>query len=327
MDFSKIFIKRAKPTNIGGQAVIEGIIMRGLTKSALAVRLSSGDVYLKTTENKSLKSYQKLPFLRGIFALFSSLYIGTKAITDAVSILEKYDSEKEEAEPDFLTKFLNKHFSPETSMKIAMIFSIIISLVFTIFVFILLPTIVLDLLKSLDLHFIVLNLIEGFLRIGMFILYVYVISKLKDIKRVFQFHGAEHKTIHCFENGLELVPENCHPFYRLHPRCGTSFLMFVMVLSLILFSFMGWPNVVLRIVSRLLLLPVIASLSYEILRIAGKSDGKLVRILSVPGLYLQKLTTKEPEDEHLEVAIIAMKAILEDRPVGEGIYDEAKATL
>ena len=156
---------------------------------------------------------------------------------------------------------------------------------------------------------ILLNLFEGILRIAIFILYIVLIARMEEIKRVFQYHGAEHKTIHCYENGLELTPENAQQFYTLHPRCGTSFLVFVMVIALALFSFLGWPNLFWRIVSRLLLLPVIAGISYELLRWAGRSDNLIVKILSMPGLWLQKLTTNEPDESQLEVAIAAMKAV------------------
>ena len=150
-----------------------------------------------------------------------------------------------------------------------------------------------------------------------------LISKMEDIKRVFQYHGAEHKTIHCFEKGLELTPENAQEYYTLHPRCGTSFLVFVMVISLVLFSLLGWPNLFWRITSRLLLIPVVAGLSYEVLRWAGRSDNWLVKTLSIPGLYMQKLTTREPETDQLEVAIAAMKAVMvpAETPYFEGICD------
>lgn len=147
----------------------------------------------------------------------------------------------------------------------------------------------------------------------MFIVYIAVISLMKDIKEVFQYHGAEHKCIHAFENNKELTPENCQFFETLHPRCGTSFLMFVMVISLLLFSLLGWPNLLLRIISRLLLVPLIAGISYEILRYAGKSDSLLVKVLSIPGLLLQKITTKTPDNKQLEVAIAAVKAVLVPR--------------
>lgn len=173
-----------------------------------------------------------------------------------------------------------------------------------------LPTVVVDLVSRITTNEILLNLIEGIFRIVLFIVYIAIISKMEDIRRVFQFHGAEHKTIHCFENKLELIPENAKKFYTLHPRCGTSFLMFVMIISLVLFSLLGWPDLLMRITSRLLLIPVVAGLSYELLKWAGRSDNIIVKILSLPGLYLQKLTTKEPDEKQLEVAIVAMKAAL-----------------
>jgi uncharacterized protein YqhQ len=156
-----------------------------------------------------------------------------------------------------------------------------------------------------------LNLLEGLLRIVMFIIYVFLISRLEDIKRVFQYHGAEHKSIHCFENGLDLTVENCKTFSTIHPRCGTSFMMFVLVISLLLFSFLGWPNLIIRILSRLLFIPIIAGLSYELLRWAGKSSSGIVKIISYPGLLLQKLTTKEPDDMQMEVALTSLKAVLD----------------
>jgi uncharacterized protein YqhQ len=158
----------------------------------------------------------------------------------------------------------------------------------------------------------------------MFIVYIVVISRMEDIRRVFEYHGAEHKTIHCFENNLELTPANAQTFYTLHPRCGTSFLMFVMVISLVLFSLLGWPSLFWRILSRLLLIPVVAGISYELLKWAGRSDNIVVRILSMPGLYLQKLTTRPPDDQQLEVAIVSLKAVLvpSDTPYVEGICDK-----
>ena len=172
-----------------------------------------------------------------------------------------------------------------------------------------------------------LNLIEGVLRLFMFVLYIAAISRMKDIQRVFEYHGAEHKTIHCFENGLELKPENAREFYTLHPRCGTSFLMFVMVVSLVLFSLLGWPSLLWRILSRVLLMPVVAGVSYELLKWAGKSSNPVIELLSVPGLLLQKLTTREPDDAQVEIAMTAMKAVLkpDGEPEVEGICDpEAK---
>jgi uncharacterized protein YqhQ len=190
-------------------------------------------------------------------------------------------------------------------------------------VFVLLPTVIVNFLSGMIKSVIVLNLIEGFLRIAMFIGYIVLISNMKDIRRVFEYHGAEHKTIHCYENGLELTPENAKEFIRLHPRCGTSFLMFVMVISLILFSLLGWPNLIMRVVSRIILIPVVAAISFEILQWAGRSNNRFVELVSVPGLLLQKLTTREPDASQLEVAIVSMKAVLvpSETPVFEGITD------
>jgi uncharacterized protein YqhQ len=182
--------------------------------------------------------------------------------------------------------------------------------VFTIGVFIIAPTWIVDFFGIWVKNKIALNLIEGVFRILLFVLYTLLISRMKDIKTVFQFHGAEHQCIHCYEGGKELTPENCEDYETLHPRCGTSFLMFVMVIALLLFSLLGWPNLIIRITSRLVLVPVIAGLSYELLRWAGSADNRVVKILSVPGLLLQRITTLKPDRAQLAVAIAAMKAVL-----------------
>jgi uncharacterized protein YqhQ len=189
--------------------------------------------------------------------------------------------------------------------------SVVIALLFTIGVFIILPTWLVNIMRNFTDSALLLNIFEGVLRILLFIGYVWAISFMKDIKRVFQYHGAEHKTIHCFENGLPLTAANCREYPTLHPRCGTSFLMFVFIIAFLLHFMLGWPSLVFRIVSRLLLLPVIAGLSYELLKWAGRSDNWLVKLLSLPGLYLQKITTNEPDDSQLEVAIAAIDAVLE----------------
>ena len=204
-----------------------------------------------------------------------------------------------------------------------MCISVVIALVLSVGLFMLLPTVAVGLLGKLTENIIILNLAEGAVRIAIFIAYIALISKMEDIKTVFQYHGAEHKTIHCFENGLELTPENAQQFYTLHPRCGTSFMMFVMVIAVLTHAVMGWPNVWLRILSRIAVLPIIAGLSYELLKWAGRSDNIIVRLLSMPGIYLQKLTTNEPEEKHLEVAIAAMKAVLagDSVPYFAGLVD------
>ena len=323
MDLSKIFVKDANPTKMGGQAVMEGIMMKGDKKTAVAVRLPSGDIHIKTEENPKKRTWAKIPIVRGVIVFVNSLIQGTKTLMYSADVLEKYEEKLGDgatAEKGRFETWLEKHFGERAVWNILIAISVIISLVFSIGIFVIGPTAVINWMTAFTENEIVLNLTEGLLRIAVFVIYVLLISKMKDIHRVFQYHGAEHKCIHCFESGRELTPENCQEFYTLHPRCGTSFLVFVLVISLIVFSFLGWPNLALRIVSRLLLIPFIAGISYEVLKWAGKSDNWFIKIISIPGLYLQKLTTAPPDNEQLEVAIAAVKAVMdEDAPVYEGI--------
>lgn len=323
MDLSKIFVKDANPTKMGGQAVMEGIMMKGAKKTAVAVRLPSGDIYIKTEENPKKSVWAKIPIVRGVIVFVNSLIQGTKTLMYSADVLEKYEEKLGEGALEEKGRFetwLEKHFGERAVWNILIAISVIVSLVFSIGIFVIGPTAVISWMTAITENEIVLNLTEGLLRIAIFVIYVLLISKMKDIHRVFQYHGAEHKCIHCFESGRELTPENCQEFYTLHPRCGTSFLVFVLVISLIVFSFLGWPNLALRIISRLLLIPFIAGISYEVLKWAGKSDNWFIKIISIPGLYLQKLTTAQPDNEQLEVAIAAVKAVMdEDAPVYEGI--------
>ena len=323
MDLSKIFVKDANPTKMGGQAVMEGIMMKGDKKTAVAVRLPSGDIHIKTEENPKKRTWAKIPIVRGVIVFVNSLIQGTKTLMYSADVLEKYEEKLGEgalAEKGKFETWLEKLFGERAVWNILIAISVIISLVFSIGIFVIGPTAVINWMTAFTENEIVLNLTEGLLRIAIFVIYVLLISKMKDIHRVFQYHGAEHKCIHCFESGRELTPENCQEFYTLHPRCGTSFLVFVLVISLIVFSFLGWPNLALRILSRLLLIPFIAGISYEVLKWAGKSDNWFIKIISIPGLYLQKLTTAPPDNEQLEVAIAAVKAVMdEDAPVYEGI--------
>lgn len=323
MDLSKIFVKDANPTKMGGQAVMEGIMMKGDKKTAVAVRLPGGDIHIKTEENPKKRTWAKIPIVRGVIVFVNSLIQGTKTLMYSADVLEKYEEKLGEgalAEKGKFETWLEKHFGERAVWNILIAISVIISLVFSIGIFVIGPTAVINWMTAFTENEIVLNLTEGLLRIAVFVIYVLLISKMKDIHRVFQYHGAEHKCIHCFESGRELTPENCQEFYTLHPRCGTSFLVFVLVISLIVFSFLGWPNLALRIVSRLLLIPFIAGISYEVLKWAGKSDNWFIKIISIPGLYLQKLTTAPPDNEQLEVAIAAVKAVMdEDAPLYEGI--------
>ncbi len=311
IDYSKIFLKEAKPTSIGGQAVMEGIMMQGPDRRALAMRLPDGRIYLKTEKKPKPAGWTKVPLVRGCVSFFKSLVDGMKVLMNSADVLEKYAPEEAE-EPGAFEKWLCDKLGEKRAWNIMMIFALVISIVITVLAFIIFPTVAVNWLKKWITNAVVLNLIEGVFRILLFVLYVVCIRKMKEIHTVFEYHGAEHKTIHCYENDLELTPENAREFYTLHPRCGTSFLVFVLVIALLLFSLLGWPNVWLRIGSRILLLPVIAGISYELLKWAGRSDNIVVKILSWPGLMLQRLTTAEPDDSQLEVAITALQAVLVD---------------
>ena len=323
LDYDKIFIKDACPTKMGGQAIMEGVMMQGDDRIAMAMRLPSGELYLKTKKKPEKKIWSKIPLVRGCVNFFASLVSGTEVLMESADILEKYAPEEYGESEGKLEKWLNGKFGEKTAWNLAMALSVILAFVVSVALFVILPTWAVNALKHVWNNAIFLNLIEGILRISMFVLYIFFVSKMEDIKKVFQYHGAEHKTIHCFENNLELTPENAQTFPTLHPRCGTSFLMFVFIIALLLFSFLGWPNLKWRIISRLLLLPVIAGVSYELLRWAGRADNKLIRVLSYPGLLMQKITTAEPSLEQLEVAILSLKAVMvnPDEPVGEGFID------
>ena len=331
MDMSKIFLKDACPTPVGGQAILEGVMMRGMERTAIAVRIPDGRIHIKTRKNGNVSKWMKVPIVRGVFSFITSLVEGTKTLSYSADVLEYYDrklkDDKADGESEKMGKIeslLSEKLGSQKLWSLMLAASVIFALVFSVGIFVLLPTAAVGWIKAYVSSPILLNLTEGILRIVMFLLYLSAISKMEDIKRVFQYHGAEHKTIHCFENNLELTPENAQTFYTLHPRCGTSFLMFVMIISLILFSLLGWPNLLWRLVSRIILIPVVAGTSYELLKWAGRSDNIVVRILSLPGLYLQKITTNEPDEKQLEVAIASLKAVMVDpeTPCIEGIIDE-----
>ncbi|MDO4176554.1 MAG: DUF1385 domain-containing protein [Bacillota bacterium] len=338
MDLKKIFIKDACPTKMGGQAVMEGIMMKGEKKTALAVRLPNGNIEIETKKTPTYGKWMKVPLVRGVVAFVDSLVYGCKTLMDSANMLEEFDDEEYEQ-----TKFeawLEKKFGTEALWKFLIYSSVVIALAFSVGIFILLPTWVASLAKFVTTNVLWINFIEGLLRIALFVAYVWAISYMPDIKRVFRFHGAEHKTIHTFENlprdeeGTtdisELTVEACREYPTLHPRCGTSFLMFVFIIAFACHVLLGWPVLWVRIVTRILLLPVVAGLSYELLKWAGRSDNWLVKILSMPGLWLQKITTAEPDDQMLEVAIVAVKAVCDEtaprkyiiRKLPEGAWPE-----
>ena len=295
IDYNKIFIKEACPTSIGGQAVMEGVMMQGPDRVAVAVRLPSGELYLKTKKKKRDSRAMKIPFVRGVIAFARSLVSGMGTLMESADILEKYAPDEYGEEPGKLEAWIDKKFGEKAAWNFLMFTALLFAVAITLVLFIIFPTWVVNYLGRWISNAIALNLIEGLLRIALFIGYVAAIRNMSDIKRLFQYHGAEHKTIHCYENGRVLCPENAEQFYTLHPRCGTSFLVFVLIVSLLLFSFLGWPNLFWRITSRILLIPVIAGISYELLKWAGRSGGPVVKVLSWPGLMLQRLTTAEPD--------------------------------
>lgn len=305
-----------KRGNVGGQAVIEGVMMKNEEKVAVAVRKSDGEIEIDKKNSKSWvrqKGIHKIPFLRGAFILFETMAEGIKSLNFSAEFFEEEDEEEKESKFD---SFLKSIFKEKTN-DVLIYFSLIIALIFSVLLFILLPTFLGGVLKHFTKSVLALNLFEGLIRIGIFLIYVYLISLNKDIKRVFEYHGAEHKTIYCYESGMDLTVENARKFTTLHPRCGTNFMLIVMVISMLVFSLFGWPNPLLRVVYRLLCLPVVAGISYEIIKLAGSCDNKAMKIFVFPGMMLQKITTREPDDQQLEVAITALKAVIdeEDRKV------------
>lgn len=310
MDLNRIFIKNACPTKIGGQAVMEGIMMQGKDRIATVIRNPNGGMRLRVTPRAGASGWKKIPIIRGVVSFVSSMVTGCGILMYSAEVLEEFEGEEPQEEKDRLTLFLEKHFGEKAALTAMLYLSVALALLFTVGVFIVLPTLIINFCKNFTESHILLNLMEGILRILLFVGYVTAIAQMKEIRRVFQYHGAEHKTIHCYENGLELTPQNAQSFETLHPRCGTSFMVFVMIISLLLFSLLGWPNLFMRVLSRLLLLPVIAGVSYEVLQWAGRSDSALVKLLSLPGIMLQKLTTRCPDESQLEVAITALKACL-----------------
>ena len=300
-----------KPSGIGGQAVLEGIMMRNKDKYSVAVRKPDQTIALKVDEYKGLTSGKKiigLPFIRGIFNFIDSMVLGIKTLAYSAEFYE----EEEEVKESKMDKAVDRLFK-EKAEDVIMGVTIFISIVIALGLFVVLPSVISDLLKNwFDIISVsVLSIIEGVIRIALFIIYILLISMMKDIKRSFMYHGAEHKSINCIENGMELNVENVMKSSRYHKRCGTSFIFMVMIISIIFFIFIRVGNPVLKIVVRLLLIPVIAGVSYEFIKLAGRSESKIVNILSKPGMLLQKITTSEPDEDMIEVAIEAVSAVFD----------------
>ena len=293
-------------TMIGGQALIEGIYMKGPGKQAIVVNTPDGFVE-KVEEVKPLKDkYPVLgwPVIRGIITFFLSLYTGVKALMYSASF---FPEEEEGAESKF-DKWLEKKFG-DKGEKIIIWLAVVFGVVFSVALFFVLPTILAGFLTKHVQSSFLRSLIEGGIRIVIFLAYLFLCSRMKDMRRVFSYHGAEHKTIHCYEAGLPLTVENVKKQKRLHPRCGTSFLFVVIILSILVFAIVKTRNPFLRIIFRLLLLPVIVGISYEFNRYVGGHDNVLTRVLSAPGMWLQYLTTNEPDDDMMRVGIRSLELV------------------
>ena len=292
-------------SGIGGQAVLEGVMMKNKENYAIAVRKPDGKVEVKMDTHKGVlqgKKIKEVPFIRGIFNFVDSLVLGMKCLNFSASFYE--EDEKETA----LDKALNK-VSKEKAESIISGIVTVFSIVLAVGLFIVLPFYLSNLLKGFIMNKSLLAIIEGVIRIMIFILYVWGISFMKDIRRLYRYHGAEHKCINCLEHGFELNMKNVKRSSRLHKRCGTSFMFFVLFVSIILFFFIRVDNPVYKVLLRIALMPVVAGISYEIIRLAGRSDSILVKILSAPGMMIQRMTTKEPDEDMIEVTIAAVEAV------------------
>lgn len=297
-----------KKQPVGGQAVIEGVMMQSKNKRAVAVRKNDGEIIIRKRNIKSWisdKNIDKIPFLRGGFILIETMIEGI----NSMNFSSEFFLEDDEEEESFLDKFINKIFKDKANDAIIII-SLLIGLFLATLLFVVTPTMIGGLFSKFINSDLILNLIEGFTRICILFIYIILISMNKDVKRVFEYHGAEHKAIYCYENDLDLTVENARKFKTQHPRCGTNFLFIVMFTSIIFFSFFGWPNPIIRVFMRIVCVPIVAGLSYEIIKLLGKYNNILTRIVAYPGMMLQKLTTKEPDDEQLEVALKALSAVI-----------------
>ena len=300
-----------KKTTIGGQALIEGILMRGPRKTCIVVRKADGEL-VKKEEPVGSSSHGKwatLPFLRGPVIFFDSMRYGVSALTYSASFFE----DDPNYQPDKLELWLNKKFGKERANDLMMTVSVVLGIAMPVLLFFMLPTLITGLINKLlpGLNSNLLrNLVEGMVRMLIFLAFIILTSKQSDIRRTYMYHGAEHKTIYCYEKGLPLTVENVRVQMRQHPRCGTSFLFVVMLVSILVLSVFEWSSPLTRLLTRLAMLPIIVSVSYEFNRLVGRYDNGLTRFLRAPGVFLQKFTTNEPDDSMIEVAIEAIRAVI-----------------
>ena len=300
-----------KSSNIGGQAVLEGIMMRHGDDYAVAVRKPDGEIFVQKEEYHSVikwKALTKIPFIRGVFNFIDSMVLGIKTLMFSAEFYE--DEEEVKSEKELTEEEIAKKEKQEKWMMNA---TVVISVVIAVAVFMVLPYFLSSLLKPLMPSYHLRTLVEGFVRIGIFILYIALISRMDDIQRTFMYHGAEHKCINCIEHGLPLTVDNVRISSRQHKRCGTSFLFFVLAISILLLMLIQVESPLMRVIVRIALIPVIAGISYEVLKLAGRSENPIINLLSRPGLAIQKLTTKEPDDSMIEVAIQAVEAVFDWR--------------
>ncbi len=297
-------MNQSSKISVGGQALIEGIMMRKENKISMAVRLFNGEIDLETFKLEFLekiKWYRKIPIFRGIVEMIVAFFVGYKCLLKSAEKLGFEENEKENCDKN------NKFFNFVSFL------SAIVGVFLTIAIFMFLPSFAVKKISSLLLFNNFWKVfLEGMIKIFIFITYILIISKLKDIRKTFQYHGAEHKTIFCFESGLPLTVENVKQQKRFHPRCGTNFIFVVLTVSIFMFSFISWKNLLFRLLFKFLMLPIVTGVSYEIIRLAGKNENKLTKILVAPGLLLQRITTKEPNEKQIEVAIAALKEVLKN---------------
>lgn len=298
-----------KYSGIGGQAVIEGIMMMNKDDYAVAVRKPDGEIEIKKDKYESITKKAKilrLPFVRGVFRFADSMIVGMKTLTYSASFFE----DDEDSEPGRFEKFLDRVFG-EKLESVIMTAVMILSFVLAIAIFMILPLVIANLFRRFITSENVMAVLEGFIRIGIFIAYIKLVSRMEDIRRTFMYHGAEHKCINCVEHGLPLTVDNVRISSKEHKRCGTSFILIVMVISIFFFMIIRIDGIALRMASRIILIPVIAGVSYEILQLAGRSNSKFMDLVSRPGMWMQGLTTKEPDDSMIEVAIAATEAVFD----------------
>lgn len=309
--------RKSRYSGIGGQAVLEGVMMKNKEKYAVAVRKPDGEIEVEVETYQGLahgSKFKELPFIRGIFNFLDSLILGTRALNYSASFYEE-----EEGKETKFDKAMDK-MSGGNGEKLLSGIVTVISIMLAVGIFIVLPYFISSLFESFIRNRSLMAIIEGVIRIALFLLYVWGISAMKDIRRLYQYHGAEHKCINCIEKGRPLTVHNVMRSSRLHKRCGTSFIFFVMLVSIVLFFFIQVDNVAEKVILRILLMPVVAGISYEIIRLAGRTDNVFIKILSAPGMWIQRMTTREPDESMAEVAIASVEAVFDWKKYLQDIF-------